>query len=216
MKYSITISSGAGPVEVREFAALLTERILELCRRRKLEVIEQLTQGPKAKPSSVSLKVKGNAAKALADEVGTHALIHKSQKRGRRSRKRWFAGITIRPAGDEPENGHAEQIDPSQLKVETFRSAGPGGQHVNKTNSAVRMRHIPSGVSVRVDNARSQQANRRAALEQIAQKLKKQKDSSLNNEKSDFRSLHYQIIRGCPVRTYNIAKNGKLEVIDEN
>ncbi|EET0319010.1 peptide chain release factor H, partial [Escherichia coli] len=117
-----------------------------------------------------------------------------SPYRPHHGRKNWFLGIG-RFTADEQEQSDA-------IRYETLRSSGPGGQHVNKTDSAVRATHLASGISVKVQSERSQHANKRLARLLIAWKLEQQQQENSAVLKSQRRMFHHQIERGNPRRTF--------------
>lgn len=110
--------------------------------------------GEEEAPRSVSLRLGAGAGGALDDLLGTHLLV--SPERGRGNRKRWFVRVGLH---QEPQRAPVE-IDLRDVELTACRAGGPGGQHVNKTSSAVRARHLPSGIAVRSEGQRSRTANR--------------------------------------------------------
>lgn len=212
MKTKITITSGTGPRETRQFVQLLADRIRHLCDEANLAVTQTVYIGSQNAPRSIHYTTEGDVRTLLSNEIGTHCLVARSDRRGRRGRKRWFAGVTIR---EEKEVQDSESmVDQRDLKITTCRAGGPGGQHVNKTSSAVLALHRPSGISVKVMEQRSQQINRVIAIERIAHELQRRKEKIMMITKSENRRGHYQLERGNPVREYRIGRNGKLESLN--
>jgi peptide chain release factor len=137
--------------------------------------------------------------------IGTHVLVQPSPHRGKRSRKRWYAGVSLAQhmAADTME------IDPSDVVFETCRASGSGGQHVNKTESAVRVLHRPSGLRVRVESERSQHQNKHRALETIASLLAARRTAEAARVAGERRHRSLQVERGQPVARWRALK-GRL------
>jgi putative peptide chain release factor H len=210
-RYRIQVSAGDGPVEVRRFVARLAERLAEVCAARGLAVGEVALRGDEVAPWSVEIAVIGAAPVVLADELGTHALVARSPDRGRRARKRWYAGVSIHP---ELDVAAPAAVDPRDLDVTATTASGPGGQHVNKTATAVRVHHRPSGITVRVSDERSQRANLRRAVERIAALLGRAAAEHRAHGEAARRLSHHRLDRGAPVRTYHLGARGALESRD--
>lgn len=195
----VQISAGVGPVEVREFVSLLARELVTECEAGGLEVRSVSVQGDEEVPSSVSIEVVGPAREVLAASVGTHVLLARSPRRGRRSRKRWFAGVSIHPL---TRTGTRVLIRPDDVEVTAARAGGPGGQHVNTTDSAVRIRHRPTGVTVRVSSERSQHRNRRIALARLEAVLAERGQANRARGVDQRRRAHYLFERGSAVREW--------------
>jgi peptide chain release factor 2/peptide chain release factor len=206
----VLVSAGVGPPAVRRFVGLLGARLEAVSGERGLLVREILAHGDEAEPWSVELVVEGDAPRLLAGELGTHALVARDAERGRASRKRWFAGVSIHPLA-AAEDGGGERLDPRDLEISATTAGGPGGQHVNKTATAVRVRHRPSGIVVRVSDERSQRANLRRALDRIAERLALAGARRRAEGEAARRMAHYRFERGAPVRTYRLGARGALE-----
>jgi putative peptide chain release factor H len=209
--YAIQVSAGHGPVEVRRFVARLAEHLEALCAARGLTVRETLVRGDEAAPWSVELVVEGDAPTAMAGEIGTHALVLRSADRGRAARKRWYAGVSVHALAEGAE-GARIAIDPRDLEITATTAPGPGGQHVNKTATAVRVHHRPSGITVRVCDERSQKANLRRAVERLAARLERAAEEQRAEGEAARRLAHHRVERGAPVRTYRLGARGALEV----
>jgi peptide chain release factor 2/peptide chain release factor len=210
----VQISAGQGPAEVRAFVARLARRIEALCEERGLHVHEVRWAGPEDAPRSVALAVSPGAAAALRGEVGTHALVARSEGRGRAARKRWFAALSIHPSGeDEPGAAAAREVHERDLLVTASRAGGHGGQHVNKVATAVRVVHRPSGIGVRVASERSQRQNLRIAVARIARALAEREEEQRRARSGQLREAHHQVVRGNAVRTYRLAADGGLVLL---
>jgi protein subunit release factor B len=205
------ISSGTGPQEVRAFVLLLARRVQGICSREGLRIDAIALQGPPSSPRSVRVSVVGEPTASLLAEVGSHALVAPST-RGRRGRKRWFASIAI---WREEDVGSVPPVRDSDLQTTTFRSRGPGGQHVNRSATAVRMRHLPTGITVRAETERSQRMNRETAKRRIQERLVRQAHDRQRRDRNAERSSHYRLERGAPVRVYALNDRGELESRDE-
>ena len=199
-RWILQISAGVGPAEVRRFVAKLATQLVGACEALCLGVASVAIHGDEAAPGSVEIELCGDAPMLLADVLGTHVLIARSGSRGRRSRKRWFAGVSLHRALEHPVSGLA--LRSCDLEISTMRAGGPGGQHVNTTDSAVRVRHKASGVSVRVASERSQHMNKRRALEQLRSILMGREQASAKARGRDLRVSHYQFERGSAVRQW--------------
>ena len=190
---------------MREFVALLAEELQTRCRAAGLRIGAVSTHGNDESPRSVAFTVSGAVSAALAGFVGTHVLVARSSRRGRRARKRWFAGVSI----------HAQQaatavaeIRPDEVEVTASRAGGPGGQHVNTTDSAVRVRHKASGISVRVAGERSQHRNRSVALDRLRALLGEHQQRERAERAKGRRRAHYQLERGGAVREWHLDERG--------
>jgi peptide chain release factor 2/peptide chain release factor len=218
----LVISSGVGPIEARRFAVQLAVRLERLAEQRGLEVREVIASGDRHRdsnrdgnrdaPRSITLRLAGDGFTQLADELGTHVLIHRADRRGRASRKRWFVAVSAHPvtAGDAP--GDLAAIPRDALVITACRAGGPGGQHVNKVASAVRVHHVPSGLVIRCAAERSQRANLDRALRRLAAILRARAETRRAADQATRRDVHHQLERGRPVRTYQLDHDGVLVV----
>jgi peptide chain release factor 2/peptide chain release factor len=203
----LQVSAGMGPTEVRAFVARLAAWLEDECAARGLHVTEVVTVGDAEAPGSVAIHVLGRASERLADLIGTHALVARSPERGRRARKRWFAGVSVHPSPQVDEAGGAA-LDLADIDITAARAGGPGGQHVNRTASAVRAVHRPTGIAVRVAEERSQHANRRRALARLAAILAARAHAHEGKQRAVRRDAHYAFTRGNPVRTWRLDGRG--------
>lgn len=210
-RYCLQVTAGRGPEPARQFVAALASRLEEACAEGGLLVLDVTVHGDEAAPGSIEILVAGDAPRVLAGERGTHALVARSPSRGKAARKRWFAGVSLLAAPPERAEGGAP-LEARDLEVTAMRPSGPGGQNVNKTSTAVRVLHRPSGISVRIADERSQRANLRRAIERIAAKLLEAASLARTEGDAERRGAHDRVERGAPVRTYRLGRRGALEV----
>lgn len=203
----LLISSGVGPVEARRFVAALAEHLEALALERGLLVDEVVSVGEAETPRSVTLVLRGVANGALAELVGTHELVHRFDTRGKAARKRWFAAVSLH----EGTAGVAAAAPPrDELEITACRAGGPGGQHVNKVATAVRVRHLPSGLAVRCASERSQRANLERALARLGAVLAEQQRQVARANSAARRLEHYRVVRGGAVASYTLDREGRL------
>lgn len=193
----IQISAAQGPIECQLAVAKALRRLTQEAAQLKLalDMIEQEVGDKTGTFRSVLLSVDGEGAESLIQQwEGTIQWICASPYRPKHLRKNWFIGV-FRCAMPEANLSNA-------IRFETTRSSGPGGQHVNKTESAVRATHIASGITVKVQTERSQHANKRLAELLIAHRLACHAEEALGTLRAERRLQHYQIERGSPKRIF--------------
>jgi putative peptide chain release factor H len=195
----MTVSSGTGPAEVRVFVRMLVDALRDEVSKRGVTVLSATFYGPEEAPSSVALRLLGED-RDIADLIGTHALVMRSSERGKRDRKRWHAGVSC----EEWNAPHPVSLDARDVVFETCRASGAGGQHVNKTESAVRAVHRKSGLSVRIESERSQNQNKRRALEELNQMFAHEAEREIAKAKSARRYRSIRVERGAPVVTWRM------------
>jgi peptide chain release factor 2 len=166
----IDIQAGAGGTEACDWASMLLRQYLKYCERKgfKTELLES-TDGDVAGIRSASIKVEGDYAYGhLRSETGVHRLVRKSPFDSSGGRHTSFASLYVYP---EIDDSIEVEINPADLRVDTFRASGAGGQHINKTDSAIRITHNPTGIVVQCQNDRSQHRNRAEAMLMLKSRL---------------------------------------------
>lgn len=214
--WRVRASAGTGPIEVCRFVQALGPALAELARARGLTVESESSQSDRSGEAarSIELIVRGPALAGLANLLGTHELLDDSRRdrsgRHRGARKRWFAAVGVE---QHVEIATRLEIDPRELEWSFTRSSGPGGQHVNTTDSAVRLLHRPTGLSVRVGEGRSQQQNRTLALARLAERMAERERARGAERAAEGRLAHYRVIRGEAVARWcwSTRERGRLE-----
>lgn len=166
----IDIQAGAGGTEAQDWASMLMRQYLRYCERKgfKTEILE-ISEGEVAGIKTVTIKVEGEYAYGfLRTESGVHRLVRKSPFDSANGRHTSFSSVFVYPEVDE---SIEIDINPADVRTDTFRASGAGGQHINKTDSAVRLTHTPSGIVVQCQNDRSQHRNRAEAWAMLKSRL---------------------------------------------
>jgi peptide chain release factor 2 len=197
----LDVQAGQGGTEAQDWASMLERMYFRFCERRgfKVEVLEE-SAGEVAGIKSASLKVSGDYAYGtLRTESGIHRLVRKSPFDSNARRHTSFASVFVYPEVDETIE---IEINPADLRVDTFRASGAGGQHVNKTDSAIRITHLPTGIVVQCQNDRSQHRNRAEAMAMLKAKLYEVELRKREAEKQAMEESKTDIGWGHQIRSY--------------
>jgi peptide chain release factor 2 len=197
----VDIQAGAGGTEAQDWAEMLLRMYLRWAESRgwKAELME-VSGGDVAGIKSATFRVEGDYAYGwLKTEIGVHRLVRKSPFDSDNRRHTSFTSVFVAP---EVDDDIEIDINPADLKTDVYRSSGAGGQHVNKTESAVRITHVPSGVVVACQTERSQHANRDRAMKMLKAKLYEIEVQKRNAEKDALEATKADIGWGSQIRNY--------------
>ncbi len=197
----LDIQSGSGGTEAQDWASILERMYLRYCESKKfkVELLEE-SPGEVAGIKSASLKVSGDYAYGhLRTETGVHRLVRKSPFDSNNRRHTSFASVVVYP---EVDDSIQIDINPADLRTDTFRASGAGGQHINKTDSAVRITHVPTGIVVQCQSDRSQHRNRAEAMAMLKSRLFELEMRKRNEEKQAAEDAKTDIGWGHQIRSY--------------
>jgi peptide chain release factor 2 len=197
----IDIQAGSGGTEAQDWAAMLLRMYLRYCERKgyRTEVLEE-SPGDVAGIKSASVRVDGEYAYGyLRTETGVHRLVRKSPFDANARRHTSFASVFVYPEVDESID---VEINAADLRIDTFRASGAGGQHINKTDSAVRITHVPSGIVVQCQTDRSQHRNRAEAMAMLKSRLYELELRKRQAEQQKLEDSKTDIGWGHQIRSY--------------
>tara|TARA_B110000467_G_C18338928_1_gene501318 strand:- start:8879 stop:9610 length:732 start_codon:yes stop_codon:yes gene_type:complete len=197
----IDIQSGAGGTEAQDWAEMLLRMYLRWAEAHeyKVEIIE-VSAGEVAGIKSATIQISGEYVYGwLRTETGVHRLVRKSPFDSGNKRHTSFASVFVMP---EVNDSIEIEIDPSELRIDVYRASGAGGQHVNRTESAVRITHLPTNVVVQCQNDRSQHKNKATAMKQLKAKLYELELQKKNSEASLLEDSKADVGWGSQIRSY--------------
>jgi len=197
----VDIQAGSGGTEAQDWAAMLLRMYLRWAEREgfKVEMIER-SEGEVAGIKSATIQVSGKYAYGhLRTETGVHRLVRKSPFDSGNRRHTSFASVFAYPEVDDTVD---IEVNPADLRVDTYRASGAGGQHVNKTNSAVRLTHLPTGIVVQCQNDRSQHRNRAEAMNMLRARLYEAEMRKRREEQQGLEDSKSDIGWGSQIRSY--------------
>ena len=210
----IDLQAGAGGTEACDWAGMLLRQYLKYCERKgfKAELLEQ-TDGDVAGIRSASIKVEGEYAYGLLrTETGVHRLVRKSPFDSSGGRHTSFASLFVYP---EVDDSIEIEINPADLRIDTYRASGAGGQHINKTDSAIRITHNPTGIVVQCQNDRSQHRNKAEAMTMLKSRLYEFELRKRQVEADKLEASKTDVGWGHQIRSY-VLDNSRIKDLRTN
>jgi peptide chain release factor 2 len=212
----VTVNAGAGGTDSQDWAEMVLRMLMRWAERRGMGVeLKEASPGEEAGIKSATFIARGeNAYGLFSAEKGVHRLVRISPYDAAKRRHTAFAGVEVAPyAEDDVE----VDLDPEELQIDTYRASGAGGQHVNKTDSAVRITHRPTGLVVQCQNERSQSANKNTALAMLRSKLieleEQRRREELAKEKGEAQDVGWgSQIRSYVLHPYTMVKDHRTNV----
>jgi peptide chain release factor 2 len=212
----VTVNAGAGGTDSQDWAEMLLRMLMRWAERRGMKVeLKEASAGEEAGIKSASFIARGeNAYGLFSAEKGVHRLVRISPFDAQSRRHTAFAGVEVAPL---VEDAVEVEIDPEDLQIDTYRASGAGGQHVNKTDSAVRITHRPSGIVVQCQNERSQSANKDTAMKMLRGKLVEREErlrqEAIAREKGEAQDVGWgSQIRSYVLHPYTMVKDHRTNV----
>ena len=210
----VDIQAGAGGTEACDWASMLLRQYLKYCERKGFTAtVEDITEGDTAGIKSATIKVEGDYAFGhLRTETGVHRLVRKSPFDSSGGRHTSFASLFVYP---EIDDSIEIDINPSDVRTDTFRASGAGGQHINKTDSAVRLTHIPTGIVVQCQDGRSQHSNRDVAWKRLRSRLYDHEMRKRQAEQQKLEDSKTDVGWGHQIRSY-VLDNSRIKDLRTN
>jgi peptide chain release factor 2 len=212
----VTVNAGAGGTDSQDWAEMLLRMLMRWAERRGMKVeLKEASAGEEAGIKSASFIARGeNAYGLFSAEKGVHRLVRISPFDAQSRRHTAFAGVEVAPL---VEDAVEVEIDPDDLQIDTYRASGAGGQHVNKTDSAVRITHKPTGIVVQCQNERSQSSNRDTAMRMLRGKLieleERRRQEAIAKEKGEAQDVGWgSQIRSYVLHPYTMVKDHRTNV----
>jgi peptide chain release factor 2 len=212
----VTVNAGAGGTDSQDWAEMLLRMEMRWAERRGMKVeLKEASEGEEAGIKSATFLARGeNAYGLFSAEKGVHRLVRISPFDAQSRRHTAFAGVEVAPL---VEDAVEVQIDPDGIQIDTYRASGAGGQHVNKTDSAVRITHRPSGIVVQCQNERSQSANKDTAMKMLKAKLieleERRRQEEIAKEKGEAQDVGWgSQIRSYVLHPYTMVKDHRTGI----
>jgi peptide chain release factor 2 len=211
----VTVNAGAGGTDAQDWAEMVLRMEMRWAERRGFEVeLVEVSPGEEAGIKSATFLVKGENAYGLyGSEKGVHRLVRLSPFDAAHRRQTSFAGVEVSPVVQEIDD---VEIDDDDLQIDTYRASGAGGQHVNKTSSAVRITHRPTGIVVQCQNERSQSSNKAEAMTMLRSKLlelqERKRREELERERGEAQDVNFgSQIRSYVLHPYSLVKDHRTD-----
>ena len=210
----VDIQAGAGGTEACDWASMLLRQYLKYCERKGFKAtVEEETPGDVAGLKSATIHIEGEYAYGLLrTETGVHRLVRKSPFDSSGGRHTSFASLFVYP---EIDDSIEININPSDVRTDTYRASGAGGQHINKTDSAVRLTHMPTGIVVQCQDGRSQHGNRDIAWQRLRSKLYDHEMRKRQEEAQKLEDTKTDVGWGHQIRSY-VLDNSRIKDLRTN
>jgi peptide chain release factor 2 len=212
----VTVNAGAGGTDAQDWAEMILRMEMRWAEKRGFEVeLLEVSPGEEAGIKSATFRVKGENAYGLyGSEKGVHRLVRLSPFDSANRRQTSFAGVEVSPVVEEAAD---VEIDEDDLQIDTYRASGAGGQHVNKTDSAVRITHKPTGIVVQCQNERSQSSNKAEAMTMLRSRLleleERRRREEIARERGEAQDVNFgSQIRSYVLHPYTMVKDHRTDV----